>query len=421
MAFIRLIKRNKPATYNVHVVYRINPTLRKGAFRFTKKGVDFLHANFPQLQLNKPFRVFLDRDNGNLAFLSDEKGEFNISSSKKDQYAIFNRAITKEIDKDSYYFIQPSKEYSFILVSVEDPKTSKLPVPKLEPIQAVISADIHRVVKKLNKQPSFDEYLQHSDYTLFDLQKAFKKDWDAILTLLGYRVATKTYSYHEVAEEIKKVAKSLGKLPTIEEYQQKAKVDVNIAISVSKSTTWIELLEKVFRASKDLVEAVLNTNHPYYQQQLSKLKAISNKLRRVPTIEEAVKYGINVDLLGKRLNKSWVELLELSGIKLNKKAKASINQTKRVVKKEEMLEDVNRIAKELGYYPDTLKYNLFGAYSANNIMYGFNVSDWVAVIDLAKSREVLPPNILNIKNKASIDKTILEYLIFGQTKSRLSV
>jgi cell fate (sporulation/competence/biofilm development) regulator YmcA (YheA/YmcA/DUF963 family) len=280
----------------------------------------------------------------------------------------------------------------------------------------VLTSDIRRVVKELNKQPTLAEYLKHSKYTRNDLKKAFGKDWEDILAQLGYKVAKKTYSYQEVVQELEKVAKSLRKLPTIQEFHQKAKIDANIVLTISNSTTWMEVLEKVFRVPKNILEVVLNSHHPYYQEQLSRLKTVSDKLKRIPTIPEAIKYGIKVDLLAKRLNKSWIEILELSGIAIDNDVIATISQTKRFIKNEEMLEDINLVAKELGYYPDDLKYDLLGAYSANNIIYRFNASSWISVIDLAKSRDVLPETSLITQEKTSIHKSFLEYFDIDPSK-----
>ncbi len=290
--------------------------------------------------------------------------------------------------------------------------------PKEPKISATtLTTDIQRVVKELNKQPTLAEYLGHSKYTITDLKRAFGKDWEDILAQLGYKVVKKVYSYQEVVQEIEKVAKSLRKLPTAEDYQQKGKIDIEVALSISKSITWIEVLEKVFRISKELLEVVLNPNHPYYQEQLNKLKTISDKLKRIPSISEAIKYGIKVDLLTKRLNKSWIEMLKLSGVALTDKEIESIKENKRFIKNEEMLEDINLIAKELGYYPDDLKYDLLGDYSANNVIYRLGASSWVSVIDLAKSKNVLPETSLTIQEKSSIHKTFLEYFDIDPSKN----
>ncbi len=130
MGFVEIKKKGRANRYATDVVYRINQKTKLGAFRFSKKGIETLFNKFPEVDINTPFRVFIDKDNGNLAFKSDAKGDFRIALSKKDQYAIFSTDLTREVEKDSFYLLQHSKDYSFILVAVEDEKTSELPSPK---------------------------------------------------------------------------------------------------------------------------------------------------------------------------------------------------------------------------------------------------------------------------------------------------
>lgn len=281
---------------------------------------------------------------------------------------------------------------------------------------ATLSADIQRVVNELKKQPTLSEYCQYGKYTVDDLNRAFRKDWPEILVSLGYKIVEKTYCYQDVVQELERLSKKLSKLPNMDEYMQVGKIDLNVILSVSKSTTWVEVTGKVFNISNSIVEIILDTNHPYYQEELTKLKNISDKLKRVPTIQEAIKYGVKVDLLAKRLKKTWLELLLLAGISVNPSAMETINQTKRFVKNEELLEDVNSVAKELGYYPDTLKYDQIGAYSSHLLLYRFTTS-WLGVLDLAKTTELVFPSNRSInKEKTCLNQTLIEYFSVSSRK-----
>lgn len=341
------------------------------------------------------------------------------NNKKSNSYNYSLKELKENSSKNIYYRCATCKRFQQTLARYyQEGKVCPKCSPKDPEISTtVLTSDIRRVVKELNKQPTLDEYLDHSNYTLFDLKRAFGKDWDGILTQLGYKVVQKTYSYQEIVQEIEKVAKSLRKLPTAEDYQQKGKIDIEVILSISKSITWIEVLEKVFRISKELLEVVLNTNHPYYQEQFNRLKSISDKLKHAPTIPEAIKYGIKVDLLSKRLRKNWIQILELAGIAIDEKQLASIKENKRFVSNEEMLDDINLVANLLGYYPDDLKYDLIGAYSSSNIIYRFGVSSWVGIIDLAKTRNVFAKDFLNSQEKHSLNKTILEYFDIDPSKN----
>lgn len=162
MAFVEIKKKGKLTRYAVDVVYRINQTTKLGVLRFTKKGIDTLFTSFPQVTINKPFKIFIDKDNGELAFHNDPKGDFRITKSKKDQYAIFSTDLTKEIEKDSFYLLQHSKEYGFILVPVEDGKTKELPSPKPEVVaepkeQPKVETAQTKVIEAVKEQPSTDK------------------------------------------------------------------------------------------------------------------------------------------------------------------------------------------------------------------------------------------------------------------------
>lgn len=55
----------------------------------------------------------------------------------------------------------------------------------------------------------------------------------------------------------------------------------------------------------------------------------------------------------------------------------------RYVKDEEILLDINRVAKELGNYPSSVKYEKLGYYLPDSVVHRFNTT-WQGVIELAK-------------------------------------
>jgi hypothetical protein len=287
--------------------------------------------------------------------------------------------------------------------------------PKQEKIDiSALSVDIHNLTKKLARRLTADDYIKHGKYQIRTLYRLFGKDkWDEILSTLGYKTPKATYSYQQVVEELERVAKQLTKFPTLEQYSQLAKIDADIVKRVLKVNDWVEVLAKVFNIPTQILEQVLNPKHHYYQEQVSKLKTIANKLRRVPTIEEASKYGVSVDLLMKRLNKNWLELLAMAQIDLDIEINSevtSLNLTHRLISKEDMLKDLNLIATQIGYYPSELKYDLLGSYSSTDLKYRFDRS-WIGIIDLAKlnKQDYLATDSIT-KEKFFLNKTIVEFL-----------
>jgi hypothetical protein len=314
------------------------------------------------------------------------------------------------------------------------------------------ASDIRRVAKDLGRVPTSTEYNQLGRYPLSRLGQVFQKTWKEILASLGYCTGKKEVSYQEIVTHLRNISQELNKLPTLKQYQELGKIDVGAIKRATKADNWTEVLAKVFHLPKEIVDQVINPSHQYYQEQLNKIKTIAEKLNRVPSAKEAAKYGVDVDLISKRLSKNWIELLKLAGVinsiaditsiadsynhnnynnysnhnssnnhnklkGLNKsEATNNLNLnpnlkyfTKKIIRDEEMLSDLNRVAKELGYYPDKLKYTQLGAYSANNLMYRFNLS-WVGIIDLAKGKELVVPTRQTIKRaKTCLHQTILEY------------
>ncbi len=274
---------------------------------------------------------------------------------------------------------------------------------------SVVSADIHNLVKKLNRRPSLEDYMAQGKYPISMVYKVFAKEWEEILSSLGYKTPKATYTYQNAVEEVERVAKVLNKLPTLDEYNEIAKIDADTLKRLAKASDWLEVLVTVFNIPKQIVDQALNPNHVYYQEQVSKLKTISDKLRRALTIEEATKYGISVDLLMKRLNKNWIELLVLAEIDVTIEA-GSLSLTHRLISKEEMLKDLNLIATQIGYYPSELKYDLLGSYSSTDLKYKFDKS-WFGIVDLAKSynQDLLRKDSVTTQ-KSSLNKTIVEFL-----------
>ncbi|MFY9225447.1 MAG: hypothetical protein WAQ98_22415 [Blastocatellia bacterium] len=317
------------------------------------------------------------------------------------------------------------------------------------------ASDIRRVAKDLGRVPTSTEYNQLGRYPLSRLGQVFQKSWKEILSSLGYYTGKKEVSCQEVATHLRHISQELNKLPTLKEYQELGKIDVGAIKRATKTDNWTEVLAKVFHLPTEIVDQVINLSHQYYQEQLSKIKTIAEKLNRVPSAKEAAKYGVNVDLISKRLGKNWIEILKLAGVidnatdissiinitniaidksnnsnnynpkslnkieatnnpSLNSSLNSNLNSNlkyfcKKIIRDEEMLADLNRVAKELGYYPDKLKYTQLGAYSANNLMYRFNLS-WVGIIDLAKGRELVIPTKQTIRRaKTCLHQTILEY------------
>ncbi|MFY9225390.1 MAG: hypothetical protein WAQ98_22130 [Blastocatellia bacterium] len=296
-----------------------------------------------------------------------------------------------------------------LLNSINSPKNE----PKTKITITQVTTDIHNVVKQLGRRPTQTDYSKLGKYSLDTVYKVFNQEWDEILASLGYKTPKKNYSHSEIVSEIERVAKELSKLPTLAEYNELGRIDLIIikqVIKLTDATSWEAILSNTLRIPIELVEQAIDLDHVYYQEQLNRIKVIASKLKQTLTREQAIKFGINVDLLIKRFNKNWVQLLELAGIHTDiDTTLTQVNPTKHCVCNEQMLADLNTIANLLGYYPNELKYDLLGSYSASQLTYRFDKT-WVGVINLASSRNLnLSAKSFVMKQKTCLNKTIIEF------------
>lgn len=143
---------------------------------------------------------------------------------------------------------------------------------------AAVSADIHSLVKKLSRRPNLEDYVKEGKYPIDIVYKVFKnKEWEEILSALGYKTPKVSYSRERIVEEIERITKQLSKLPTLEEYSELAKIDVLIVKTTLKAVNWVEILAIVFNIPMNVVEQAINPNHSYYQEQLKKLMFLTTE------------------------------------------------------------------------------------------------------------------------------------------------
>ena len=301
--------------------------------------------------------------------------------------------------------------------------------PKTKITITQVTTDIHNVVKQLGRRPTQTDYSKVGKYSLETVYRVFNQEWDEILASLGYKTPKKNYSHSEIVSEIERVAKELSKLPTLSEYNQLGRIDLSTIKRVIKLTdasiSWEVILSTTLRIPIELVEQAIDLNHVYYQEQISKIKVIASKLKQTLTREQAIKFGVNVDLLIKRFNKNWLQLLELTGIGVDTDINtdinttlAQVNLTKHYVTNEQMLADLNNLGNLLGYYPSELKYDLLGSYGASQLTYRFDKT-WVGVINLASSRNLnLSAKSCAIKEKTCLNKTIIEFFDIENNKKQ---
>jgi hypothetical protein len=260
-----------------------------------------------------------------------------------------------------------------------------------------ILTDVKRVVRELGYQPTIEQYKEYGKYGLSTIYRVCKMSWKEILTSLGYKVLRRVhdaYSFQEIVAEMERVRKELGKIPTYSEYMNLGKISATALRNATRETKWPKILAKIFSLDESTVKLNLKSNKGLINAQLEKIKQIASKLGRSPSLAEASKYGVDVELTRRRLSKNWSEVLEKAGLQADETLTSSENY---YIKDEDILSDIIRVAKELGTYPSAVKYEKLGYFLPGTIEYRFN-TNWPGVISLAKtaaernSMEVVRPS-----------------------------
>lgn len=72
------------------------------------------------LNLNKPFKLYVDKDNFGLAFEQSEQGKFKIAGVNIGKYSLSYSDVSKTITQDVKYNIVNSDRYSLVLAPASD-------------------------------------------------------------------------------------------------------------------------------------------------------------------------------------------------------------------------------------------------------------------------------------------------------------
>lgn len=247
-----------------------------------------------------------------------------------------------------------------------------------------ILTDVKRVVRELGYQPTIEQYKEYGKYGLSTIYRVCKMSWKEILTSLGYKVVRRihdAYTFQEIVVEMERVTKELSKMPSYSEYMELGKISATALRNATRETKWPSILAKIFNLDESTIKLNIKGDKDTIKTQLEKLKQIASKLGRSPSLAEASKYGVDVELIRKRLSKNWIEVIQKAGLEADEISTSSQNY---YVKDEDILSDINRVAKVLGTYPSAIKYEKLGYFLPDTIEYRFN-TNWPGVISMAKS------------------------------------
>lgn len=116
---------------NVHATYTVKKSDSVGTLRINKKGVEFLEQEKIKLEPNELLKMYFDSESLILAFKNDKKGQFRFTKSTDGGLRLSYKDLSKRLARNVEYTIQPSKEFTLLLIPVEDSedrKQEKIPV-----------------------------------------------------------------------------------------------------------------------------------------------------------------------------------------------------------------------------------------------------------------------------------------------------
>lgn len=244
--------------------------------------------------------------------------------------------------------------------------------------------ELKELANKLGHSPSCRE-ASDAGIEVTMLYKRLKTNWEGVLQAVGLDI--KSLPIHskvffikaeDIASDIREVVASLGKIPTQREYL--ANGSYGMANLYKYFPRWIEALKATgldlkekYRNKKD------NTPRPT-SHYLEEIQLLAQKLGHAPTTQEAVKSGIKIIKLYQRLKCSWAEILQQAGLK-----KEDLPSRSRFffLTNKEVLEDVKRVAIELGRLPKKSDYREKGKYSFLSVIarFGRNWNNVLATIE----------------------------------------
>lgn len=236
------------------------------------------------------------------------------------------------------------------------------------------------VAQTLGHSPSIKE-AQDNGIPTSTLYKRLKTDWAGILQAAGLDIKTlptksslRFIKAQDIILDIREVRNKLGRTPTREEYLANGKFKNKL---IDKHFDgWICALKAAKLSLDDLYKNKKNPiSRPdsYYFEQLQEL---AKKLGHSPNCKQARDYGISVKSLHNRFQTTWAEILQAAGL-----SKSSLPKASKFIatSNQEILADIKKVAKKLGYLPTESQYKAEGQFLTRSIRNRFGKS-WKKIL-----------------------------------------
>src|SRR5262249_37169002 len=219
--------------------------------------------------------------------------------------------------------------------------------------------DIRIVAKKLAKQPTYTEYREHGKYNHTLLARRFGSCPNAVKAAgLLYRYQHPEYRPNdkEVIEDVRRVAKELGKPPTVEEYKQHGRFKVETVYRRAPESHWWSVLVAFLGIEESEARKYCKRGRDDYRtdaERLEELRILARQREGTRDSEKAGANGINVTALYHRFG-GYLKAVEAAGLdKPESRTRPGQHLTE-----EELLQEVRRVIGIVGKFPSPKAFDL---------------------------------------------------------------
>lgn len=261
--------------------------------------------------------------------------------------------------------------------------------------------DLRRVGDALRSSPTVADYDSEGKFSRKTVTKRFDS-WNQALKQAGFRL-NKEAPCEDLVADLKEVGRSLGRVPTVEDYRRHGKY----------STTLISERFGSWNKALDEAEYSINKRHNIPREELLEdLEQVNKLLSGPPTMGEynlkgKFSTGPFLNLFG-----SWNDALEAAGFEPNRR---------RDISDSELLENLKHVAASINKPPTIVEYELHGDYSPSTLSNSFDT--WNKALREAGyqpntirdiSTEVLLSNLQHVGNLIESVPTIVDYDVYGE-------
>ena len=232
--------------------------------------------------------------------------------------------------------------------------------------------ELESLKTELGQTPTTTDMNEHGQYSAQPYRDRFGS-WDAALEAAGFEPAPQEpankLSEQELLEEVNSLATELGRPPTTTDMQTHGTYSPGTYLNRFESWDAVLAAAGLERRSQDTANCISE------QELIAELKSLSVDLDRTPTTTEMNERGQYSAQPYRDRFGSWDAALDAAGLEPTRQEPAN------KLSEQELLEEVNALAAELGHPPTTTDMRTDGAYSPGTYVNRFG--SWAQALTAA--------------------------------------